>query len=86
MVAIKFVVATEKFEKDVKRIRDKGLRERLEKQIRKIIEEPASGKPLRYDLKGERTVYVKPYRLIYAVDGDRLILLRFKHRSVVYEK
>jgi len=84
MVEIRFIVATEKFEKDVKKIKDRGLRDRLEKQIRKVIEDPNFGKPLRYDLKGERTVYVKPYRLIYKVEGDQLILLRFEHRVKVY--
>jgi len=84
MVEIRLIVATEKFEKDVKKIKDRGLRDRLEKQIRKAIEDPDFGKPLRYDLKGERTVYVNPYRLIYKVEGDRLILLRFEHREKVY--
>jgi len=59
MVEIRFIVATEKFEKDVKKIKDRGLRDRLEKQICKVIEDPNFGKPLRYDLKGEHTVYAK---------------------------
>ena len=84
MVEIKFVISTEKFEKEFKKIKDKGLKEKLKKQIVKIIENPDFGKPLRYDLKGEKTVYVKPYRLIYKVEGDKLILLRFEHRKKVY--
>ncbi len=58
--------------------------EKLEKQIKKITENPDFGKSLRYNLKGEWTVYVKPYRLIYKVEGDKLILLRFEHREEVY--
>lgn len=85
MVEIKAVVYTEKFERDVRKVRDSSLKERLEKQIRKITENPEFGKPLRYGLKGEWTIRVKPYRLIYAVQGDRLILLRFEHRKRVYE-
>ena len=84
MVKIKFVIFTEKFEKEFKKIKDKGLKEKLKKQIVKIIENPDLGKPLRYDLKGEWTIYVKPYRLIYKVEGDKLILLRFEHRKKVY--
>jgi len=84
MVEIKFVISTEKFEKEFKKIKDKGLKEKLKKQIVKIIENPDLGKPLRYDLKGEWTIYVKPYRLIYKVEGDKLILLRFEHRKKVY--
>ncbi len=85
MVEIKAIVYTGKFERDVKKIRDSSLKEKLEKQIRKIAENPEYGKPLRYGLKGELTVRVKPYRLIYAVQGERLILLRFEHRKSVYE-
>ncbi len=85
MVEIKFIVLTEKFERDVKKIRDKPLKEKLQKQIDKITENPSLGKPLRYGLKGEWSTYVKPYRLIYKVEGDKLILLRFEHRKEVYE-
>jgi mRNA-degrading endonuclease RelE of RelBE toxin-antitoxin system len=85
MVEIRAIVYTEKFEHDVRRLRDGLLKEKLEKQIRKIAENPEFGKPLRYGLKGEWTIRVKPYRLIYAVQGDRLILLRFEHRKGAYE-
>lgn len=85
MVDAKSIVYTEKFERDVKKARDGSLKEKLEKQIRKIVEDPEFGKPLRYGLKGEWTIRVKPYRLIYAVQGDKLILLRFEHRKEVYE-
>ena len=84
MVEIKFIIPTQKFEHDVKKIRKSPLKEKLEKQIKKITDNPNFGKPLRYDLKGERTIYVKPYRLIYKIDGDKLILLRFEHRDKVY--
>jgi len=85
MVEIKGIVYTRKFERDVKKVRDGLVKERLEKQIRNIAEDPESGKPLRYGLKGEWTIRIKPYRLIYAIQGDRLILLRFERRKDVYE-
>ena len=86
MVAIKFIVPTEKFERDVRRIRDKSLKEKLQKQIDKVADNPNFGKPLRYGLKGEWSIYVKPYRLIYKVEGGKLILLRFEHRKEAYER
>ena len=85
MAEIRSIVYTQKFERDVRKIRDNSFREQLEKQIRKISENPEFGKPLRYGLKGEWTIRVKPFRLIYAVQGDRLILLRFEHRRDVYD-
>lgn len=79
------VVYSKEFEQDVKKIRDKALKERLIKQVEKILKNPETGKPLRYNLKGERSVYVPPYRLVYALLDDKIYLMRFRHREDVYE-
>ena len=63
---------------------DKTLLEKLKKQIIKIIENPQVGKPLKYK-RGERTLYLKPFRLIYSLNQDELILLKFEHRKSVYD-
>jgi len=86
MGEIRSIVATDRFRDDVKKVRDSGLKERVQKQIAKVAEDPGFGKPLRYGLKGEWSIYVKPYRLIYKVEGDRLILLRFEQRKEAYER
>lgn len=85
MEEIKIVVWTQKFEQQFKKM-DRSIQDKIEKQILKIKNNPDFGKPLRYDLKGSRTVYVKPYRLLYMVEGSKLILLRFEHRNHVYER
>ena len=77
------VVYTEKFEHELKKS-DKTSKEMAIKQIKKIIENPEMGKPLRYNLKGERTVYVKPFRIIYSYFGNTIYFLRFEHRKDVY--
>ena len=82
---INSVITTEEYEKNVKHVKDKGTKDRIRKQIKRIIENPDAGKPLRHDLKGERSVHIQPFRLIYAVDCDKLILLRFEHRKDVYK-
>ena len=79
------IVYTSKFEHDVRKTRDKGVRDKLQKIINKVLENPEPGKPLSYALKGERTVRVPPFRLIYAINGNTLILLRFENRSSVYD-
>jgi len=84
MVGIARIVVTDKFEKDVRKIRDKAVQERMDKEVKKITQDPNIGKPLSYGLKGERTVRISPYKLIYHVDGENLILLRFEHRKGVY--
>ena len=77
------VVYTEKFEKEFRKA-DNSIKEKAVKQINKIIQNPDTGKPLRYDLKGERTVYVKPYRIIYSFFNNTINFLRFEHRGGVY--
>ena len=79
------IVYTSKFERDVRKTKDKGVRDKLQKIINKVLEHPEIGKPLSYALKGERTVRVPPFRLIYAISGNTLILLRFENRNSVYD-
>jgi mRNA-degrading endonuclease RelE of RelBE toxin-antitoxin system len=86
MVRINFVIPSDRFKAEFRKIKDKGMKDKLKKQIVKIVENPDFGKPLGYGMRGERTIYVKPYRLIYAVEGDKLVLLKFEHRNHVYEK
>jgi addiction module RelE/StbE family toxin len=83
-MVISEIVWSDKFRREVTKIKDNKLKEKLQKQIRNIVEYPELGKPLRYDLKGERTIYIKPYRLIYSYQGITLYLLRFEHRKEVY--
>lgn len=78
------ITPTNRFKKDTKKL-DLFNREKLEKQIHKIVENPEVGKPLRYK-RGERCLYIKPFRLIYAVRGDEIILLKFGHRKDIYEE
>jgi mRNA-degrading endonuclease RelE of RelBE toxin-antitoxin system len=84
MEEIKEIIWTKKFEEDFKKIGDRATQDRLEKQIRKAIKRPEFGKPLRYALRGEKTICVKPHRLIYSIEGNKLILLRFEHRKAAY--
>ena len=84
MVTIRNVIWTDKFERELRKVRDKELKARARKRIKEVVENPEIGKPLRFELKGERSVRIPPYRLIYAVKGDTLYLLRFEHRKKVY--
>jgi len=85
LILITQIIWSDKFRKEVTKIKDGKLKEKLQKQMQNIMEFPELGKPLKYNLKGERTVYVKPYRLIYAYHGNILYLLRFEHRKEVYK-
>lgn len=62
---------------------DKNYIDRIEKLIKKIIQKPEIGKPMKFDRKGTREVYVKPFRLSYAYDknSDILYLLDIYHKD-----
>ena len=77
------IVYTEHFKEDFKKA-DKSVKDKAIKQIDKIISDPEIGKPLRHDLKGERTVYIKPFRIIYSYFDNSIYFLRFQHRKEVY--
>jgi mRNA-degrading endonuclease RelE of RelBE toxin-antitoxin system len=83
------VVRRASFDKKVKHIKDGKLKERIKKQIRRIIEDPENtGERLRYDRKSERKIYIPPFRLIYAYDRveDIIYLIDFDKRDRVYRR
>lgn len=77
------IIFTEKFEKEFKKT-DNTIKEKAKKQISKIISNPLTGKQLQYNLKNERIIYVKPFRIIYAFEKNTISFLRFEHRKKVY--
>jgi len=78
------IIPSDTFKKHVKKLNQFDC-DKLEKQIKKIIKNPSVGKPLKYK-RGERALYIKPFRLVYALRGEEIILLKFEHRKKVYSK
>ena len=79
-ITLKF---SDEFDKLLKKIKDNHIRGRLYKQILKIVENPAIGKPMRYSRKGEREVYLDSFRLyykLYEVEGV-LRFVEFSHKD-----
>jgi len=71
------------FERRFKKIRNQSLKNKLRKQIEKIINNPEIGKPMRHARKGTRELYIVPFRLSYAYikDEDKIIFLDFYHKD-----
>jgi len=83
------IVRKPAFEQAIKHIKDGKLKERIKKQLAKIIEEPEkAGRFLRYDRKLERKVYIPPFRLIFTYDKEKdvLFLIDFDKRDRVYDR
>jgi len=78
------IIFSDEFKKEYKKIKDKQLRLRIIKQIKKLTEKPETGKPLRYNLKNHRSIKIPPFRIIYRLEKERIIINCFDHRKDVY--
>lgn len=63
---------------------DKSIKERVDKSIKKILERPELGKPLKYELAGLRSEHVGKFRVVYEIKGNTVIFYTFEHRKKVY--
>ena len=61
---------------------DKIFQKRVVKLIQKLMENPNAGKPMKYDRRGTREVYLKPFRLSYAysLKESKITLLDLYHK------
>lgn len=80
MVKIDF---DEHFKRAISKIKDSSIKERIEKMIIKIKNDPQVGKPMKHNRKGTREVYLSPFRLSYAYNRniDAIIILDFYHKD-----
>jgi mRNA-degrading endonuclease RelE of RelBE toxin-antitoxin system len=67
----------------IEKIKDSALKERVKKQIQKIVENPEAGKPMRYCRKGTREVHIPPFRLsyIYFKEDETVVFLDLYHKD-----
>ncbi|MFH1649088.1 MAG: type II toxin-antitoxin system RelE/ParE family toxin [Candidatus Woesearchaeota archaeon] len=78
------IVLLPEFIKAIKHL-DKAGRVRLEAAIRRILENPERGKPLRH-MRNERTFRMGSFRIIYSFQVSTLYLLKFENRESVYRR
>lgn len=78
------LIYTEEFKGDLKKIRDKKIQTRIKKIIHKIIDNPEIGKTLKYELFPLRSARIPPFRVLYELKGDIIILHKFEHRKKIY--
>ena len=71
------------FSKLFYKIKDKSSKEKIKKRITKIINNPEIGKPMMYNRKGTREVYISPFRLSYAYieEEDKIVFLDLYHKD-----
>jgi mRNA-degrading endonuclease RelE of RelBE toxin-antitoxin system len=71
------------FQKEISKIKDSRVKERILKQIEKIVNNPGVGKPMKHWRKGTREVKIPPFRLSYAYNSkeDVIEILDFYHKD-----
>ena len=79
------IIFSDEFRRDFKKIKDKTTRLKIIKQLRKLSENSEVGKPLKYDLRNHRSIRVTPFRIIYRIEQDKIIINCFDHREDVYD-
>jgi len=72
MLKIEF---SKEFIKNYKKIKDTKFKEKIRKQIKKIASNPEVGKPMRYERKSTREIYLESYRISYIFFKEKIIIL-----------
>ncbi len=78
------ILFSEEFKRDFQKIKDQSTRLKIIKQLKKLSEMPEAGKPLKYEWKNHRSVRVPPFRIIYRLEKNVIIINCFDHRKDVY--
>ena len=79
------IIFSEEFKREFKKIKDKSIRMRIINYLKKLERLPESGKPLQYNLKGHRSIRIPPFRIIYRIEQEKIIINCFDHRKDVYK-
>lgn len=79
------IIFSDDFKKDFKKIKNKEIRLKIIKQIKKLSKLPESGKPLKNKLKNHRSLKISPFRIIYRIENKKIIINCFDHRKDVYD-
>jgi len=72
-----------KFVKSFSKIKHKGFQEKIIRIVKKIKQDPKTGRPMRFDRRGTREVYASPYRLSYSYskDENKIVFLDLYHKD-----
>ncbi len=77
------VIFDDHFTRTISKIKDAAIQKSIKNKIRKIIENPEIGKPMRNVRKGTREIYTGSFRISYAYhEGKEVIeFLDFYHKD-----
>ena len=77
------LIFSKEFDKNFSKL-DKRNQILVLKKLLTLQDNPSIGKPLKFDLKGFRSLRAGKYRIIYEIN-DKILLSTLKHRKKAYE-
>lgn len=79
-------ILTKIFLNDVKDIKkDKVLLDRLHKKMDEILQNPEHYPIKKYEIKGKRAAHVGSFVIVFEIEGNDVIFLKFKHHDHAYD-
>ena len=79
-------ILTKLFLNDIKDIKkDNVLLDRLHKKMDEILQNPEHYPVKKYEIKGKRAAHVGSFVVVFEIDGNNVIFLKFKHHDFAYE-
>ena len=77
------ITFSDEFQRLLSKSKDPLIKERIEKILLKIRDNPEIGKPMRFGRKGTREVYIGSFRLSYSYDknSDVVFVLDIYHKD-----
>jgi mRNA-degrading endonuclease RelE of RelBE toxin-antitoxin system len=77
------IIFDEHFQRTISKIKDQEMQKSIKNKIKKVIENPEIGKPMRNVRKGTREIYAGSFRISYAYheEKDTIEFLEFYHKD-----
>lgn len=71
------------FEKKISKIKHELIKLKVKKQVAKVVNNPEIGKPMMYNRKGTRELYIPPFRLVYVYtkEEDKIVFIELYHKD-----
>lgn len=70
------------FKKEFNKIKNNTIKQKIIKQISKIKDNPEIGKPMMYNRKGTRELYISPFRLSYRIEKGVIYIIALYHKDL----
>ncbi len=75
------IIFDENLVRTISKIKDREVQKSIKNKIKKIIENPDLGKPMRNVRKGTREIYIGHFRLSYTHNNETIEFLDLYHKD-----